>query len=58
MGLEPERRQNPGFIEDLVLFLRQNKKWWLIPIVVLFALVGALLALGGTSVAPFIYSLF
>lgn len=58
MGLEPERRQNPGFFEDLVLFLRQNKKWWLVPIVVLFALVGALLALGGTSVAPFIYSLF
>jgi hypothetical protein len=50
--------QNPGFVADLVQFLVQNRKWWLVPIVMVFALVGALLILGGTSAAPFIYSLF
>jgi hypothetical protein len=50
--------QNPGFVADLVQFLVQNRKWWLVPIVMVFSLVGALLILGGTSAAPFIYSLF
>ncbi len=39
-------------------FLRENKKWWLLPIIVVFMLVGALLVLGGTAAAPFIYTLF
>ena len=54
----PQLEQNPGFVADLMQFLVQNRKWWLVPIVAVFALVGALLILGGTSAAPFIYSLF
>jgi uncharacterized protein DUF5989 len=49
---------NPGFFKELLLFLRQNKKWWLIPIVVVIVMLGLLLVLAGTSVAPFIYTLF
>jgi len=55
---EPELEKNPGFFSDLFQFLVQNKKWWLLPIVGVLILVGALLILGGTSAAPFIYSLF
>jgi hypothetical protein len=34
-----------------------NKKWWLIPIIVVLALLGLLVFLGNTA-APFIYPLF
>ena len=54
----PELEKNPGFIADLAQFLVQNRKWWLAPIVAALALVGVLLILGGTSAAPFIYTLF
>jgi hypothetical protein len=39
-------------------FLRQNKKWWLLPILVILVLFGVLMMLSGTVVAPFIYTLF
>lgn len=40
-------------------FLRQNKKLWLLPIVVLLLLLGALLVFAQTSaLAPFIYTIF
>jgi len=47
-----------GALADFLAFLLQNKKWWLTPIVVLLLLVSALIVLGGSGVAPFIYSLF
>jgi len=53
-----ELRKNRGFFQDLVQFLFENKKWWLAPIVVVILLIGVLLILGGTGVAPFIYTLF
>lgn len=39
-------------------YLRSNKKWWLAPIIVALLGVSALVVLGGTGAAPFIYSLF
>jgi len=36
----------------------ENKKWWLVPILLVFVLLGVLIVLGGTSAAPFIYTLF
>jgi hypothetical protein len=47
-----------GVLSELLLFLRHNKKWWLTPIVLVLLLVGALVILGGTAAAPFIYTLF
>jgi hypothetical protein len=47
-----------SFIGELWYFLRQSKKWWLLPILVLFVLFGALLLLSSTGAAPFIYTLF
>ena len=43
---------------EFALFLRENKKWWLGPIVVALLLLGLLAALGGSAAAPFIYTLF
>ncbi|HYJ34017.1 MAG TPA: DUF5989 family protein [Candidatus Binatia bacterium] len=39
-------------------FLGHNKKWWLLPLIVVLVLVGALIVLSTTAVAPFIYTLF
>ena len=47
-----------GFFAEFWLFLKFNKKWWLLPIVVIVLLLGALMFLAGTGAAPFIYSLF
>lgn len=47
-----------SLIAEFVEFLGQNKKWWLAPIVISILLLGALVMLGGTAAAPFIYTLF
>jgi hypothetical protein len=39
-------------------FVAHNKKWWLLPIMLVLFMLGALMLLGGTAAAPFIYSLF
>jgi len=46
-------------ISDFVTFLRQEKKYWLLPLVSVFVLFGLLIVLSQSSaVAPFIYSIF
>ena len=41
------------------LFLRENKKFWLLPIVIVLLLMGALLIFAQSSaLAPFIYTIF
>lgn len=46
-------------LRDLLLFLKQEKKYWLAPILVVMVLFGLLLAFAQSSVvAPFIYTLF
>ena len=47
-----------GFFMEFWIFLKENKKWWLLPILIAFLLMGALLLAGGTGAAPFIYTLF
>ena len=47
------------FVAELWIFLRARKKLWLLPLVFLMLIFGALLVLAQTSViAPFIYTLF
>jgi len=48
----------PGFLREFREFLRYNKKWWLTPIILVLLAAGALILLGGTGAAPFIYTLF
>lgn len=47
-----------GLVQELWGFLAQNKKWWLLPILVLLLIFGLLVMLSGTGLAPFIYTLF
>ena len=46
-------------VKELWAFMRERKKLWLAPIIILFVLIGGLLMLTqGTALAPFIYSIF
>ena len=47
-----------SLVGEFFEFLSENKKWWLAPIVISVLLLGALVMLGGTAAAPFIYTLF
>jgi len=48
-----------AFLTELWAFMRERKKFWLLPIIVVLLVFGALLVLTeGSAVAPFIYTLF
>ena len=47
------------FLQDLWEFMRERKKFWLAPIILVMVLLGGLIILAqGSAVAPFIYTLF
>ena len=58
MNQHKEFKKNPSFLGELVMFIKHNKKWYLIPIVISILLLGILIALGSTGAAPFIYTVF
>lgn len=46
-------------LSDLWAFMRERKKFWLAPIMLIMVLLGGLLVLAqGSAIAPFIYTLF
>jgi hypothetical protein len=48
-----------GFIKDIWRFAKVRKKFWLLPLLLVLAMLGGLLFLAqGSAVAPFIYTLF
>ena len=48
-----------SFIKELWAFMRERKKFWLLPIFLILALFGGLMVLAqGSAVAPFIYTIF
>ncbi len=48
-----------GIFKELWYFLREGKRWWLGPLIVVVVLLGAVLVLAqGSALAPFIYALF
>ena len=48
----------PGLLREFWDFLRCNKKWWLLPILITLLVLGTFVLLTGTAFAPFIYTLF
>lgn len=47
-----------SIVQEFYLFIKENKKWWMLPIVLALGVMGLLVALGSTGAAPFIYTLF
>lgn len=47
------------FLKDLWGFLKQRKKFWLLPLIMIILIFGALMVFAsGSAIAPFIYTLF
>jgi hypothetical protein len=46
-------------LKDLWLFIKERKKFWLLPVIIILLILGALIVFGTASaIAPFIYTLF
>jgi hypothetical protein len=55
---ELSEARSGGVLSDLWAFMRETKKWWLAPILVMLLLLGVLIVIGGSGAAPFIYTIF
>jgi drug/metabolite transporter superfamily protein YnfA len=54
-----KRNERPGVVAEYWAFLRDHKKWWLVPIALLLLILGGLLLVTqGSPLAPLIYSIF
>jgi hypothetical protein len=68
MPLEPDEefdrfnrlanQKQPSIAAEFYDFLRENKKWWLLPILIVIGLLGLAVALASTPIGPFIYTMF
>ena len=47
-----------GILREFWDFLKQNKKWWLLPALIMLLILGVFVVLAGTGAGPFIYTLF
>jgi hypothetical protein len=48
-----------GIVGELWMFMRERKKWWLLPVILVMLLVGSLIVVAqGSALAPFIYTIF
>ncbi|MEZ6135638.1 MAG: DUF5989 family protein [Pirellulaceae bacterium] len=47
-----------GFVQEFWYFLRENKKWWLLPLIASVLLLGLVSFFASTAAAPFIYTVF
>jgi c-di-AMP phosphodiesterase-like protein len=56
--LEAGKQKDSNLVAELIGFMNENKKWWLSPIIAVLLLIGLLIFLGGSGIAPFIYTLF
>jgi hypothetical protein len=55
---EQVRGKQSGMFQEFLGLLRDNKKWWLTPIIAAAVLLGVLMMLLATPLSPLIYSLF
>lgn len=51
-------KKDIGLFGEFVGMMKQNKKYWLIPLIIILVLFGVLIILGSSAAAPFIYTLF
>jgi len=47
-----------GVLGQIWGFIRETRKWWLTPIILMMLLLGLLFVIGGSGAAPFIYTIF
>ena len=52
------QKRSSGVIAEMFHFIRNSKKFWLVPLIIVLLLVGVIVILGSTALAPFIYTIF
>jgi hypothetical protein len=52
------RMKRVSLVHEYLLFVRHNRKWWMLPLLVVLLLFGAMMVLSSTGAAPFIYTMF
>jgi len=58
-AFETAAKDRPGtFLAEFWRFLRANRKWWLVPILVTLLLVAVLVVVAGSGAGPLVYTLF
>jgi Family of unknown function (DUF5989) len=50
--------KQPSLLRDIFGMLQENRKFWLLPLILGLLIFGLLIAFGSTAAAPFIYTLF
>lgn len=50
--------ERQGLASEFLDFLKYNKKWWLLPIIIVMLVFGLLVFLSASPLSPFIYTLF
>ena len=59
MRLSPQDEDVMSFLAELFAFMRERKKYWLVPVVIMMVIFsGLVLMTKGSVVAPFIYTIF
>ena len=56
--LRQGHEKRAGFISEYLHMLSQNKKWWMLPLILILLCFGVMMVLSSSGVAPFIYTLF
>lgn len=51
-------QRRSSLVGEFAYFLKQNKKWWLLPILIVLGAVALMVIATGSGAAPFIYTLF
>ncbi len=52
---EASKQKRRGIVSEMISFLKHNKMWWLLPILIVLLLVGTLVVISGSGALPFIY---
>jgi hypothetical protein len=48
-----------NFLKEYWIFIKERKRWWLLPVIIILFLIGLFILIGASSaLAPFVYSLF
>jgi hypothetical protein len=52
------QQQRPGLLREFWEFLKHNKKWWLLPILLGILVIGLFVVLAGSGVGAWMYTVF
>ena len=52
------RQARPGIVREFWDFLKHNKKWWLLPILLILLVIGLLVVLAGSGAGAWMYTVF